>query len=914
MADSTCNDALIRSARILLVDDVEADRRLLDAILRSAGFEAIDQASSGSEALELYKWARHDLVLLDLGLPDIDGFEVLRSLKAVEPGYLPVLAITADPDLLPRALEAGARDFVAKPLRRVEVLMRARNVLETRLAWNDARRRGLALEDELRARTADLLQSREVFQRFANQIPQALWIRSIDSREMLFVNQAWERLSGRALQAGETVETMFAMVHPQDRERAASELARNPRGGADVELRITRADGELRWAHVRSFPLLDERGVPRWVAAIVEDVTERRCFEESLKHYSKELVHEIAVRQRTEAALREAEGHYRALVEQSAVAIYVVDAGRFRYVNPRMCEILGYGAEELVGREVIELVHGDDWTRLLANRERAQQGNLAALTATYRLIRKDGGVVHLGVGGRFVDMGDRRVLLGVAQDFTERVLDRQRRVEAESHSAAFMQQSLVGIYVRNEERMLYANARLAEILGYDPARLRELRIADFVIPEDRATVAAVLERRRAGYDGPIHVSCRIRRVDGRVVHLEVETTVIEVAGGKETVGIVQDVTERERAAEALRLSEEKYRLLWETSTDAVILMGDDAIIQYANPSVAHVFGYVPEVLEGQHIRLLQPERMRAAHMAGLNRVLATGERRLNWRHTELVALHRDGHEFPVEISFSRITIGGRSLFAAFMRDISERKAAQAALEDAYERMQALSERVLDVQEEERRALSLELHDDVGQSLVALRIGLHRLAGQLAPEQARLLAECDQVAGGVQERLRELSQQLHPPQLDQLGLREALRWLAERQRSITGLDIRWAFGAEPEERLARGIESACFRICQEALNNATRHSGARKICIALERAGNELQLSVTDDGVGFDPEARRAQAPVSGSLGLMGMEQRARRAGGRLEVDTAPGGGTRVRAWFPLAADAPEPARTTAWSA
>ena len=913
MADNTCNDALLSAARILLVDHVEADLRLLDATLRAAGFDSIDHARDGVEALALYVLKRHDLVMLDLGRPARDGFEVLRSMRVLEPGYLPVVAVTADPDHVAPAMQCGARDVIAKPVRAAEVLLRARNVLDRGFALDDSRRRGDALKMELRARTAALQQSREIFRLFAKQIPEALWIRSPDG-ELVYVNPAWERLTGRPVQPGDTVRDVMAVVHPDDRAPAAAEMARFPLGGGDLVLRMVRPDGEIRWTHARSFPLVDEHGEPRWVAGIFEDITERKAAEESLERYSRQLLEEVAVRQRAQEALRDTESQFRALVEQSVAAIYIVDAGRFKYVNPRMCEILGYAAEELVGREVIEIVHGDDWTRLLANRERALQGDASALVATYRLIRKDGSVVHLGVGGRMVEMGDRRLLLGVAQDLTERLRERERRVEAESHSAAFMQQSLVGIYIRNDERMLYGNARLAEILGYGVDDIERMRIADFVIPEDRPVVAEVFQRRKAGYIGPLRVSCRIRRGDGRVVHLEVETTVIDVGGRNETVGIVQDVTERERAAEALRLSEEKYRLLWETCTDAVILMGDDCIIQYANPSVAHVFGYVPEVLEGQHIRLLQPERLRSAHQAAMGRFLATGERRLDWRRAEVVALHRDGHEFPMEISFSRLNIGGRFLFAAFMCDITEAKASQAALEDAYERMQALSERVLDVQEEERRALSLELHDDVGQSLVALRIGLHRLAGQLAPAQAQLLAECDDVAGSVQERVRELSQQLHPPQLDQLGLREALRWLAERSRAITGLDIRCSFGPEPQERLSRGLESACFRICQEALNNAIRHSRARKIAITIETVGHELQLSVTDDGVGFDPQARRAEAPASGSLGLMSMEQRARRAGGRLEVEAVPGGGTRVRASFALGARSTETARSTAWSA
>ena len=154
-------------------------------------------------------------------------------------------------------------------------------------------------------------------------------------------------------------------------------------------------------------------------------------------------------------------------------------------------------------------------------------------------------------------------------------------------------------------------------------------------------------------------------------------------------GALQDITERKRAEQALRESEQKYRLLWETTTDAVILMDNDSRIQFANPSVANVFGYLPETLIGQNIALLQPERLREAHQKGLGRYLKTGVKKLDWRHTEVVALHQDGHEFFSEMTFSHIELEGTSLFAGFIRDISARKRAEEALREREGRIRSL---------------------------------------------------------------------------------------------------------------------------------------------------------------------------------------------------------------------------------
>jgi len=231
-------------------------------------------------------------------------------------------------------------------------------------------------------------------------------------------------------------------------------------------------------------------------------------------------------------------------------------------------------------------------------------------------------------------------------------------------------------------------------------------------------------------------------------------------------------------------------------------------------------------------------------------------------------------------------------------DITDRMLAHHALADANKRLQAMSKRVLNIQEEERRGISRELHDDIGQSLTALKIGLHRLAQRIGDEHKEILMQCLSTADLTLEKLRNLSLELRPPQLDQLGLDEALHWLADQQRNNTGLDISCHF-AGLTERLPAVFEGVCYRIAQEALNNATRHAKATKIGIRVELNDRLLNLAIHDDGVGFDIDAARNKAIKTGSLGLISMEERAQLAGGRLKVRTVPGGGTTVQASFAL---------------
>ncbi len=218
---------------------------------------------------------------------------------------------------------------------------------------------------------------------------------------------------------------------------------------------------------------------------------------------------------------------------------------------------------------------------------------------------------------------------------------------------------------------------------------------------------------------------------------------------------------------------------------------------------------------------------------------------------------------------------------------------------ATEKLQALSHRLVEVQEAERRHIARELHDEIGQSLTAAEMNLQaamRLPGPAALE--RRLTESIQAVERVLEQVRDLSLNLRPSMLDDLGLEPALRWYTHRQAALTGMKAEFR-AAEAEERLDPVIETECFRVAQEALTNVVRHARAHAVKVELSRQDGHLHLSVRDDGVGFDVNGLRGEAVRGASLGLLSMEERASLAGGGVELNSAPGCGTEVHAWFPL---------------
>ena len=218
---------------------------------------------------------------------------------------------------------------------------------------------------------------------------------------------------------------------------------------------------------------------------------------------------------------------------------------------------------------------------------------------------------------------------------------------------------------------------------------------------------------------------------------------------------------------------------------------------------------------------------------------------------------------------------------------------------ASQKLQVLSHRLVEVQETERRQIARELHDEIGQSLTAAEMNLQ--AAMRFPMPATLerrLAESVEAVERVLEQVQDLSLSLRPSMLDDLGLEPALRWYTQRQAALTGMRAEF-HGTPSEERLDPLIETECFRIAQEALTNVVRHARAHAVTVALSRQDGHLLLSVRDDGVGFDVGRLRGAAVLGASLGLLSMEERATLVGGGVELNSAPGNGTEVRAWFPL---------------
>jgi signal transduction histidine kinase len=239
-------------------------------------------------------------------------------------------------------------------------------------------------------------------------------------------------------------------------------------------------------------------------------------------------------------------------------------------------------------------------------------------------------------------------------------------------------------------------------------------------------------------------------------------------------------------------------------------------------------------------------------------------------------------------------VGAISVFA----DVSDLKRAEEAVRESATRLLVLSRRVVEVQEKERRHLARELHDEIGQVLSAVSVNLHALKGGRDALAVSQIHESIQMVDLATEQVRNLSLNLRPAMLDDLGLAAAVRWHVDRQARRA--NFRAHFVVEwLAPILSDDLAIACFRVVQEAVNNVVRHAGARNVWVELRQTDDAIDLSIRDDGIGFDPEAIRWTAVNGGGFGLLSIQERVESLGGRAEIWSQPAGGTHIRASFPF---------------
>jgi PAS domain S-box-containing protein len=428
--------------------------------------------------------------------------------------------------------------------------------------------------------------------------------------------------------------------------------------------------------------------------------------------------------------------------------------------------------------------------------------------------------------------------------------------------------------------------RSDEILG----QVREFY--RYVHPEDREEVENALADARQSCT-PFIAEFRVVRVDGamRWVASRGEFDNKGKAGARRMRGMAVDITERKIIQERLKESQNRLESIVQSAMDAVIAIDDDQRIVVFNTAAEKMFGCPEQDAIGTPIDRFIPERFRIAHRAHI-RQFGQSEvaNRAVGGTTALLGQRSNGEEFPIETSLSQSLAGKKKIFTVMIRDVTERRRAEEALA-------SVSRRLIRAQEEERTWIARELHDDFNQRIALLAMNLETLKQELPTSDGKVIRrieESSKLTSELASDIHALSHRLHSSKLELLGLVGAChsfcRELSDRQNVEVAFHSR-----DLPKNLPPQIALCLFRVLQEALQNAVKHSGARRFDVSLSGAPSEILLAVHDSGIGFDPE----KAIEGNGLGLISMMERLKLVDGQLSIDSKPQVGTTIHARVPL---------------
>jgi PAS domain S-box-containing protein len=341
---------------------------------------------------------------------------------------------------------------------------------------------------------------------------------------------------------------------------------------------------------------------------------------------------------------------------------------------------------------------------------------------------------------------------------------------------------------------------------------------------------------------------------------------------------------------ALNAADERYQHTVNSVMDAIVAVDEQMNITMFNPSAEAMFGLEASKAMGQSLEILMPERLRAVHKVHTE-VFSSSQTasRSMAPQMEIFGMRSDGTEFPLESTISHTLIGGKMQMTAVLRDVTERRKVETELRMANSQLRELSVSLQSVREEERKRISRELHDDLGQQLTGLKLSLSWLGSRLKEGKATAVDDVDEMRRQMDSAIgsvRRIAAELRPRVLDDLDFAEALSWQTQEFFKHSGIQIKLDL---PDAGRVRddAIATTLFRIVQEALTNVVRHAHAEKVLVSLHYSDGYLNLLISDTGRGFDTSA------AAGGVGVVSMRERCSAIGAGFRITSTPGFGTRV---------------------
>jgi PAS domain S-box-containing protein len=710
-----------------------------------------------------------------------------------------------------------------------------------------------------------------------------------DAYRFTYVNDELCRILGYSRE--EAIGQDFRQfLDEESRKLVAERYIRRQRGEevpSRYEFNVVHKSGQKRRVEISSAVIKDSVGRVKTVAQIL-DITERKKAEESL---------------------RESEEKYKTLAEDVPAAIYFNDfKGTFLYGNKKAEEITGYKREELLGKSFLKL-------RLLDPKEMSKAAKFLALnrlgkaTGPDRLVlnRKDGTKRIVEIRTRITTVGGKKVVLGMVEDITERKQWEQALADEVTRRRILIDQSLDGIVVLGEDARVYeANRRFAEMLGYTPEEVLKLHTWDW---DKNFPPEQLLEMGRAVDEKGLHLETRHHRKDGSVIDVDISINGVVVAGQKLVFCVCRDVTERKRAEEALRESQEFSSSLLESSPNPINVVNMDTSIRYVNPAFEKLTGFTFDEIRGRKApHPWWPEGKRARILAAFKDSVEHGGRRSGTAHN---FQKKNGERFWVEINSAPVIREGKPVYLIISwLDVTQRKRAEEK-EKQLQQDLYLAQRLASVGE-----LAAGVAHEINNPLTGV-LGFSQRLMRKSTDEA--FSRDLKIIHGEARRAAEVVQNLltfarrRQPKKEYASINDIVQKTLELRDyalQTSNIEVVTTFAPNLPQIMVDfpQMQEVFLNIILNAEQAMNEAHGRGKLIVKTREIKDHVRVSFADDGPGIAPEnldkvfdpffTTRGERGGTG-LGLSACHGIVTEHGGRIYVRSKPGKGTTFFIELPL---------------
>ena len=995
---------------ILIVDDTPKNLQVLGSLLSTEKYR-IAFAKSGKDALEFAVKQLPNLILLDIMMPNMDGFEVCKRLKEDQKTMdIPIIFLTSLNDEYneEKGLSLGAVDYITKPFRPIIVKARVENSLKLSCSYNEIKKHKLELEksiEQLKASEEKLKESKNRIHSIFRSAPVGIGL--LNNRILAHVNNRLCEMTGYL--EGELINQSAEILYPtkEDYEYVGKEKYKQieKAGTGTVETHFKRKDGKIIDVLLSSTPI-DLENLSKGVTFTALDISERKqveqaVFEEKIRfkktldsidagvyvadmdtyellfvnkqwedlignklgqkcyltlqkgqtkpcefctnhllldnegkpnqpyvwefqntitklwHQLRdqaipwtdgklvriEIATDITERKEAEIklkqieqALKESEAKFKKLSNLTFEGIVLHQNGIISDLNLSFAKIFGYTHEELIGKNVIKLLIKEECHDIML------QAMIAENVLPYEVvgIRKDGTEIPIELETRAIESDNLTIRVMAVRVISERkkfqkelqkrnkelTIAKEKAEAGEAKFRTIIETSPDAISITSlDGTVQFVSAQTVAMWGYTHENeIIGRNQTDFVRSDYHEKAARSIGGMFIGNFVGAEEYVMIRK-DGSEFFCEANSNLLyNEKGEPESILIIKrDITDRKN--EELKKSEIRFRALHNASFGGIAIH-DMGIIKECNQGLSHISGYTLDELIGMDSLLCIAEDSRKTVS---QHIKASYE-----KPYEVVGLRKNGEEYTLRLESKVIPYEGKNMHVAEFRDITEQKQTEIELKIANHNLEQLNIHQNEIREKERKAISREIHDELGQSLSALNIDMGWIADRFKDEKDvnEKLEGMINLTLNTITTVQRISYDLRPGLLDDLGLIPASEWYCQEFVKRTGISC--DFNGIENNVSNENIDIALYRILQEGLTNILRHAKATKTSVKLTHTNSNIILKISDNGIGMDIK----QLNSNQSLGFIGIKERIKALNGKFQVLTTKNKGTKLIATIP----------------